>query len=106
MTDACTIFTTARSETEAEDIARALLEERLAACVQLAPISSRYVWKGALEREEEILLLIKTRASLFEAVRARIRRLHSYETPEVVMVPVTAGDADYLAWLAESTEGR
>jgi periplasmic divalent cation tolerance protein len=106
MIDACTIFTTAGSETEAEDIAGALLSEQLAACVQMTPITSRYVWKGELAREQEVLLLIKTRAELFERVRARIRALHSYETPEVLMAPVTAGDADYLAWLAESTAGR
>ena len=106
MTDACTIFTTAGSETEAEDIASALLAEQLAACVQMSPITSRYVWKGELAREEEVLLLIKTRAELFEKVRSRIRALHSYETPEVLMVPVTAGDADYLAWLAAGTTGR
>jgi uncharacterized protein involved in tolerance to divalent cations len=78
--------------------------ERLAACVQLAPIRSRYVWKGAVQRDDEILLLIKTKAALFEAVRARVRALHSYETPEIVMLPVTAGDADYLAWIAAETK--
>ena len=96
------IMTTAGSETEAEDIARALLEERLATCVQMTAVSSRYVWKGALRRDEEILLLIKTRAELYEPVRVRIRALHSYETPEILMLPVVAGDADYLAWLAET----
>lgn len=106
MTNACTIFTTAGSETEAEDIAQALLSEKLAACVQMTPITSRYVWKGELAREEEVLLLIKTRAELFEEVRSRVRALHSYETPEVLMVPVAAGDADYLDWLAESTARR
>lgn len=106
MTEACTIFTTAGSETEAEDIASVLLGEQLAACVQMTPITSRYVWKGELAREEEVLLLIKTRAELFEAVRARIRALHSYEIPEVLMVPATGGDADYLAWLAASTTAR
>lgn len=106
MTGACTIFTTAGSETEAEDIAQALLSEKLAACVQMTPITSRYIWKGELAREAEVLLLIKTRAELFEEVRSRVRALHSYETPEVLMVPVAAGDADYLAWLAESTARR
>lgn len=106
MTQACTIFTTAGSETEAEDIASALLAEKLAACVQMTPITSRYVWKGELAREEEVLLLIKTRPELFEQVRTCIRALHSYETPEVLMVPVTAGDPDYLAWLAQSTAAR
>jgi periplasmic divalent cation tolerance protein len=90
------------SDAEAERIADALLAEGLAACVQLSPIRSRYVWKGAIERADEVLLSVKTRADLFEAVRARVRALHSYETPEIVMLPIMAGDADYLAWIAES----
>jgi periplasmic divalent cation tolerance protein len=103
LTDACVILSTAGSEAEAEAIAGALVAERLAACVQLSPIRSRYVWKGEVARDDEILLLIKTKAALFEAVRTRVRALHSYETPEIVMLPVTAGDADYLAWIAAET---
>ena len=83
---------------------RALVGERLAACVQLTPIRSRYTWKGAVQRDDEILLLIKTGQDLFEAVRARVRALHSYETPEIVMLPVQAGDPDYLAWIAAETQ--
>lgn len=86
-------------EAEAERLAAALLEEGLAACVQLSPIRSRYVWKGAVEAADEVMLSIKTRADLFEAVRVCIRRLHSYETPEILAVPAVALDEDYLAWL-------
>jgi periplasmic divalent cation tolerance protein len=103
LTEACVILVTAGSEAEAEALAEALVGERLAACVQLSPIRSRYVWKGAVQRDDEILLLIKTKAALFEAVRTRIRELHSYETPEVVMLPAPAADADYLAWIAAET---
>ena len=103
LTEACVILVTAGSEAEAETLAEALIEERLAACVQLMPIRSRYVWKGAVQRDDEVLLLIKTKAALFEAVRTRVRELHSYETPEVVMLPMTAADADYLAWIAGET---
>lgn len=103
MTEACIVQCATSSEAEAEAIAQALLEARLAACVQMSPIRSRYVWKGEIAREDEVLLAIKTRADLFEAVRARIRELHSYETPEILATPVTHADADYLAWLAEST---
>jgi periplasmic divalent cation tolerance protein len=105
LTEACVILATAGSETEAEAIAEALVAERLAACVQLSSIKSRYVWKGAVQRDDEILLLIKTKAALFEEVRARIRALHSYETPEIVMLPAAAGDAEYLAWLETETRG-
>jgi periplasmic divalent cation tolerance protein len=103
MTGACVIQCAAGSMTEAEAIADRLLERRLAACVQLSAIASRYVWKGEVARDDEVLLSIKTRAELFEAVRAEILALHSYETPEVIALQVTAADAEYLAWLAEST---
>ena len=91
------------SAEEAERLAEALLAEGLAACVQIAPIRSRYVWKGEVQREDEQLLVIKTRQDLFEPLRARIRALHSYETPEVLALPALAGDADYLAWMGEVT---
>jgi periplasmic divalent cation tolerance protein len=103
MTGAIVVQTTTASPEDAERLAEALLAERLAACVQIAPIRSRYAWKGEIQRDDEQLLLIKTRAELFEAVRARIRDLHAYKTPEVIAVPVVDGDADYLAWLAEVT---
>lgn len=104
MTEACIIQCATGSEAEAEAITQALLEGRLAACVQLTPVRSRYVWKGEIVRDDEVLLAIKTRADLFEAVRAKIRALHSYETPEILATAVTLVDADYLAWVAESTE--
>jgi uncharacterized protein involved in tolerance to divalent cations len=103
MTGFITILTTTASPDEAERIADALLSEQLAACVQIAAVRSRYVWNGEVERAEEQLLLIKTRQALFEPARARIRALHAYETPEIVALPIAAGDADYLAWLAETT---
>ena len=101
-----TVLTTTASEAEAEAIAEALLAEELAACVQITAIRSRYVWKGEVRREAEQLLLIKTRAVLFEIVRAKIRSLHSYETPEIVALPIVAGDADYLSWMAGVTRGE
>ena len=105
MTGAIVVSTTAGSMDEAETIAQALLERRLAACVQLAPIASRYLWEGETAREDEILLLIKTRAALFDEVAAAIRAAHSYETPEIIATSVSAGSHDYLKWLAESTGG-
>jgi uncharacterized protein involved in tolerance to divalent cations len=106
MTGYVTVFTTTASQAEAETIAEALLAEELAACVQISEIRSRYVWKAALQREDEHLLLIKTRAVLFEIVRARIRSMHSYETPEIVALPIVAADADYLSWMAGVTRGE
>jgi uncharacterized protein involved in tolerance to divalent cations len=99
-----TILTTTASPDEADRIADALVAEGLAACVQIAAIRSRYIWKGQVERADEQLLLIKTREALFEPVRARIRELHSYETPEIVALPIAAGDGEYLAWLAQAAQ--
>ena len=81
-----------------------LVESRLAACVNvMAPIRSIYSWKGELCRSEEIPFIAKTDDDRFEALAARVRALHSYETPCIVALPVARGDADFLAWITEST---
>lgn len=98
------ITTTTATRADADKIARALVEGRLAACVQVAgPISSTYRWRGSIETAEEFLCIIKTRADLFESVESAIREMHPYETPEIVATPITAGSADYLQWLADET---
>ena len=96
------VTTTAGSAEEADRIAGALLERRLAACVQTMPIESRYVWKGEVAHEREVLLLVKTRQDRFVDVQAAIAELHSYELPEILLLPVTAGWPPYLAWLDEA----
>jgi periplasmic divalent cation tolerance protein len=101
-TDAVVILSTAPPG-EAPDIARALLDDRLAACVQLAAIRSLYRWQGTIEDEPEELMLVKTRRHLAAAAIARIRELHSYEIPEAVVIPVESGSEPYLAWLAGET---
>jgi uncharacterized protein involved in tolerance to divalent cations len=103
---AVVIQTTCATLKDAERIAEALLEAGLAACVQIAEIRSRYVWKGAVQRAPEQLLLIKTREELFEAVRAKLSEVHPYETPEILAVPASAVDADYLAWLHDATQRK
>ena len=103
MTDSIVVFVTAGSAAEAETIARTLVEEQLAACVNiLSPIRSIYRWEGRLADDQEWLLLIKTRAERFSAVEARIKALHSYQTPEVIALPIVQGSEDYLRWLSES----
>jgi len=98
------VLTTAGTEEEAQRIARALVEDRLAACVSMAPkITSVYRWKGTVLTETEWLLLIKTRAALFPRVQEAVRRLHSYELPELLLVPIAGGEESYLQWLAEGT---
>ena len=88
----------------AERIAEALVETRLAACVNIVPgLHSIYRWKGKVENDAECLLLIKTRAARIAEVTACVRRLHPYELPEIIAVPVVAGHAPYLDWVREST---
>ncbi len=96
------LSTVARPE-DAEGIARVLVERGLAACVNIVPgVVSFYRWKGAVQRDEERLLLIKTRADRFEALRAAVVSLHPYEVPEAIAIPVEAGHRPYLDWLDES----
>jgi periplasmic divalent cation tolerance protein len=103
MTDARIVLTTASSADEARSIAEALVERRLAACVNLVPrIQSVYRWKGKVEKATEWLLVIKTEASAFERVRDAIKELHSYSVPECVLIEITDGSQEYLAWLGES----
>ncbi len=96
------VVTTVASEAKAREISRAALQARLAACVQLYPIQSLYVWKGELREEGEIALHMKIRGEDFEPLRALIRRLHDYETPEILRFEIAEGDAAYLEWLAET----
>jgi periplasmic divalent cation tolerance protein len=101
MTDCIQVLTTAGAEEEAARIARMLVEERLAACVQvLGPIASTYRWQGGIETSQEWLCVAKTAKGLYPEVEQTIRRAHSYQVPEILAVEVTAGSADYLAWLA------
>jgi periplasmic divalent cation tolerance protein len=102
MSDALIVFSTCANREEALAIARAIVEERLAACVQLLPpIHSVYRWRGAVEQSKEILMLFKTTLAQFSALEKRIAELHSYDTPEILAVPVAAGAEKYLAWLIE-----
>ena len=93
------LLTTTRGREEAAKIANLLLDEKLAACVQLLPIESFYVWQGKTQNEAEILLLVKTRSALFADAIARIKQVHSYSVPEIVALPFTAGFADHLNWI-------
>lgn len=101
MTEAILITTTAGSREEAQRIAAALIERRLAACAQVGgPISSTYHWQGAVETSEEWLCTAKTLSERYGAVEQAIRELHSYDEPEILAVSVTAGSRSYLEWLS------
>ena len=101
------VQTTAGSREEAERIAAALLESRLAACVQVVgPIESRYWWEGRLETATEWLCLAKTTDERLDEVVAAVAAAHSYDTPEVIALPVVAGNPGYLEWIAEVVGAR
>jgi periplasmic divalent cation tolerance protein len=106
MTDKRIVLSTASSEEEARKIARHLVERQFAACVNIIPrIQSIYRWQSKIESSEECLLLIKTSADQFPAVRDAIRELHSYELPECVALGIEDGSSEYLDWLGESLGG-
>jgi periplasmic divalent cation tolerance protein len=104
-TSYCVVQTTLASQAQAEALARLIVEARLAACVQLQPIRSFYRWQNEVREESEFLLQIKTRQACYPALEAFIRAHHSYETPEIVHLPITAGSADYLQWLQAESGG-
>jgi periplasmic divalent cation tolerance protein len=103
----CVIFVTASSRPEARRIARALLEQRLVACASIVPgVESHYWWEGKVENAREWLLVMKTRRSRFRAVERAVKALHSYQVPEIIALPLAAGQADYLRWLGASVPAQ
>ncbi|MGH7905724.1 MAG: divalent-cation tolerance protein CutA [Candidatus Binataceae bacterium] len=101
------VLVTAEDEEQARKIAHTLVDERLAACVNiLGPLRSVYLWQGAVHDEREQLLLIKSRAALYSKLERRIKQLHSYETPEIIAVPIAGGLRAYLDWIFASTNPR
>ena len=102
MTDKLLVLTTTGSDTEARKIAGALVERRLAACVNIVKIRSVYRWEGKVETAEEFLLVIKTTRSQEQDVQSAIRELHSYELPECIVVSIEGGSKEYLNWITES----
>ncbi len=97
-------FVTCRDAREARRIARTLVRERLAACVNVVPgVTSIYTWEGRVETASECLLLVKSRAARTRRLTARIRELHGYSVPEVITLPIASGNPAYLRWIREST---
>jgi periplasmic divalent cation tolerance protein len=105
MTNVVVILTTMPDTERIDELVRALVDERLAACVNVhAPMTSTYRWKDAVEREPERQLVIKTTRNCVAAVEARLRALHPYELPEFLVLPVEGGSDAYLRWIADSTD--
>lgn len=105
MTDKVIIFVTAASRRECKKIARHLVETKLAACVNVSqPIESIYRWEGKIADEREFLLIIKSTGELFPEIEAEISKIHSYQTPEIICLPVIEGSRNYLQWVSDSVK--
>ena len=101
------VYTTYPAIVEAERAGRALVERRLCACVNILPgMVSYYWWQGAVERGDEVVMIIKTRVGLAETVRAAVKEMHSYSMPAVLVIPIENVDPDYHAWIVAETEGK
>jgi periplasmic divalent cation tolerance protein len=105
-TEHCVVLTTCASDDDARALASTLLDQQLAACVQVVPIHSYYTWEGAQQSEPERLLLIKTRRALYADVESALRAVHKYDTPEIVCLPMVAGSPAYLGWIDQVTRPR
>ncbi len=104
--DPIVVLITAPNNEEAMRIAELLVKKRLAACVQVLPeMQSIYVWKGEVQREKEVLLLAKTTRANFPELEREVRAIHSYETPEIIALPITEASEPYLKWLTSSCDG-
>ena len=97
------VYITTRDEDEARKIGKALVEEKLVACVNIHPIKSIYRWEGKVQAEDEAAMLVKTRAELVDRVIERVKALHSYQVPCIVSFSIDKGNPDYLEWIGEST---
>ncbi len=104
MTQYCLVYITAKDEEEASRIGKALVSEKLAACVNLHPIKSIFRWQGEINQEDEVVLLAKTRAELANEVISRVKELHSYEVPCAIVLPLEKGSPDFLEWISQSTK--
>lgn len=106
MSDKIVVLVTCSSPKEANKIGRAAVEARLAACANIleSPIQSIYRWKGRVESAREVLMILKTSRKRFAALASEIRKLHSYDVPEIIALPVERGSRDYLKWLENSVK--
>ncbi|CAG9296410.1 divalent-cation tolerance protein CutA [Celerinatantimonas diazotrophica] len=102
MSQYCMVLTTVDSQANAELIAQSLLREKLAACVQIQPIESYYSWQGGIEHQAELMLRIKTRCDCYERLQQHLLKIHPYDVPQIIQVPIMTGLPDYLAWLDEN----
>ena len=99
------VFITAKNEEEAAGIGHTIVEEKIAACVNIIrSVRSIYRWQGRVEDEQEVLMIVKTKSPLFERLQKRVKELHSYAVPEIIGLPVVEGSKEYLNWLGQETD--
>jgi periplasmic divalent cation tolerance protein len=101
----CVVMTTTPNQQEANNLAQKLVEQQLAACVQMMPVNSVYTWEGAMQQETEVLLLIKTATQRYGGVEAFLLANHSYSVPEIIQLPIEQGSATYFQWLGKVLVG-
>jgi periplasmic divalent cation tolerance protein len=99
----CMVITTAPDREEAENLAKSILENWLAACVQMSDIRSFFFWDGQIQQDDEVSLFIKTTTKRYAALESYIRDYHPYDVPEIIRLPITGGSPEYLAWLDATT---
>ena len=100
----CVIFVTCQSKKEADRIASSLLNKRLIACANIVPgVDSRFWWNGKIDNAKEFLVVMKARFSSFGKIEKEVKRLHSYEVPEIIAIPIVAGSKEYLGWIRAET---
>jgi len=104
MTQYCLVYITTKDEEEANRIGKALVSEKLAACVNFHPIKSIFRWQGEISQEDEVAMLAKTKAELVDELVSRVKELHSYEVPCIVVLPVEKGNPDFLEWISQATK--
>jgi len=98
------VLITTPTQTQAEDLTQRLLKQKLAACVNLLPVTSHYWWKQKIEKTEETLMIVKTRRRLIKQIVKLVQKHHSYEVPEIIALPIIQGYPKYLAWITETTK--
>jgi len=102
--DFCIITTTTDSKENADAMTQNLLEKKLVACVQSSTIQSAYHWEGQIIRSEEILLQLKTKRELFQTIQEEIEKLHTYDVPEIILIPIEDANSSYLQWIKNETQ--
>jgi periplasmic divalent cation tolerance protein len=105
MNEHLVVLVTASSDSQARRLARKLLQNRLAACVNFLPVDSMFLWKGDIQEEEEVLMIIKTRTESFDGLMSAIKTVHTYDTPEIIGVPIVLGSREYLKWIDDEVNG-